>query len=46
MTNLSGQTIINFKTFKLQNTVDMTTVASGIYVVTAEYQDKFYSTKV
>ena len=46
VTNLSGQNIINFKTFKLQNTVDMTTVASGIYIVTAEYQDKFYSTKI
>ena len=46
VTNLLGQNIINFKTFKLQNTVDMTTVASGIYVVTAEYQDKFYSTKI
>lgn len=46
VTNLLGQNIINFKTFKLQNTVDMTTVAIGIYIVTAEYQDKFYSTKI
>jgi len=46
VTNLAGQNMLSFKTFKLQNTVDMTNVANGVYIVTAEFANKIYSTKI
>lgn len=46
VTSLAGQNIISFKTTELQNTVAMTNFAHGIYIVTAQYKDNIYCTKI
>jgi len=44
--NLAGQKINSFETVQKQNTMDLSSLASGIYIVSAEYEGQVYSTKV
>lgn len=44
--NLAGQKIHSFETAQKQNTIDLSSLASGIYIVSAEYKGQVYSTKV
>ena len=44
--NLAGQKINSFETAQKQNTIDLSSLASGIYIVSAEYKGQVYSTKV
>lgn len=46
VTSISGQTFLKYETSDIISTVDMTKAANGIYIVTVEYQNKLYSTKI
>ncbi len=46
ITNLAGQNILSIETTEISNTIDLTKVAHGIYIVTAEFKGAFYSAKI
>ncbi len=44
--SISGQTIWKYETTDVNSTVDLTNVANGMYMVTVEYKNKVYTTKI
>jgi len=44
--SISGQNILKYETTELKSTVDMTGVSNGVYIVTVEYKNKLYATKI
>lgn len=44
--SISGQNILKYETTDVNSTVDLTNVANGMYMVTVEYKNRLYTTKI